>query len=414
MTYRYVREEGVLMMKPTILLAVIALALTSLVLAADPPELVNYQGVLRNSVDEPLDGSFSMTFRFFDALSGGDEILVDTHGAVNVSDGLFNVELGSGSVTDGSGPGEFTTLSEVFAQHTDLYLQVEVAGEMLLPRTRVAAAGYALNARRVRGVEIVSDGDLELWVDGAAGDDANNGLDSTSPKKTIMGAVNAIPIVLNGDVTVHIKPGTYQEEIVLSGRHRNGLFTVLLQQDVLSPEVTAPSVLVQPPAHPCGTCSDIGILVMDEIVRLAGIKIDGFNFLSEGDPTGHGIIASGSTNLTLANVIISNNHTGIFGTDGHFVELEANCSIEGNDVGLRSSDHGSFEVNGPFASCDNGSAARASRNSWIRFEGSLVDCVFCPGDGSMVAELYSSITVDGACSGLPSCSASAEGLCPAP
>jgi hypothetical protein len=47
------------------ILALIALALTSFVPAADPPELINYQGVLRNSVDEPLNGIFSMTFRFF-------------------------------------------------------------------------------------------------------------------------------------------------------------------------------------------------------------------------------------------------------------------------------------------------------------------------------------------------------------
>ena len=51
--------------------------LSALVYAADPPQLINYQGVLRDSSDKPLDGSFPMTFRFFDALTAGDEILVD-------------------------------------------------------------------------------------------------------------------------------------------------------------------------------------------------------------------------------------------------------------------------------------------------------------------------------------------------
>ena len=51
-----------------------------------------------------------MTFRFFDAATAGDEILVDRHtaaltGAVTVSGGLFDVALGAGSVSDGSGPG---------------------------------------------------------------------------------------------------------------------------------------------------------------------------------------------------------------------------------------------------------------------------------------------------------------------
>jgi hypothetical protein len=45
-----------------------ALALAaSVVLAADPPTLVNYQGVLRDSLDKPRAVTFDMVFRFFDA-----------------------------------------------------------------------------------------------------------------------------------------------------------------------------------------------------------------------------------------------------------------------------------------------------------------------------------------------------------
>ena len=45
---------------------------------------------------------------FFDAQSGGSEILVDAHtggggSPVTVSNGLFSVQLGGGTVTDGSG-----------------------------------------------------------------------------------------------------------------------------------------------------------------------------------------------------------------------------------------------------------------------------------------------------------------------
>jgi hypothetical protein len=386
------------------------------VLASTPPDAINYQGVLRNASDQPLDGSYGMVFRFFDDPTAGNELLVDTHAAVTVTGGLFNVEIGSGSVADGSGSGTFSTLADVFAQHTDLYLEVEVSGEALSPRTTVSAAGYALNARRVRGTEIVSGGALDLYVDGATGNDDDDGLTSATAKKTIMGAVRSIPVILNGDVTVWIKPGTYNEEVVLSGRQRNGLFTVVLQQDSGNPEADTPSVIIQPPSHPCETCADIGVLVTDELVRLVGLNIDGFDFPGEGaDRVGDGIVASGSTNLTLANVVISNNDTGIFGTDGHFVELEADCVIEGNGIGLRASDHGSFEVNGPFDSCNNGSAALAARNSWIRFEGSPTDCVFCAGgDGAMSAELYSSITVDGGCSNWPGCTPTPEGLCPPP
>jgi hypothetical protein len=132
------------------------LLLFSAALAATPPPLVNYQGVLRNQNDAPLSGPFDMVLRFLDAESGGNEILVDQHAAatanaVIVSDGLFNVALGSGTVTDGSGPGTYTTLDAVFRDYGDVWLQVQVGAETLSPRTRIHSAPFALNATRLDG-----------------------------------------------------------------------------------------------------------------------------------------------------------------------------------------------------------------------------------------------------------------------
>jgi len=95
-------------------------------------------------------------FRFFSADVGGDEILVDTHDTLNgnpvpVTGGLFDVELGSGAVSDGSGPGTYTSLAGVFSAYANVYLSVGVGGETLSPRTRVVAAAYALNASRLEG-----------------------------------------------------------------------------------------------------------------------------------------------------------------------------------------------------------------------------------------------------------------------
>ena len=33
--------------------------------AASPPDLLNYQGVLRDASDNPLDGSYDMIFNFY-------------------------------------------------------------------------------------------------------------------------------------------------------------------------------------------------------------------------------------------------------------------------------------------------------------------------------------------------------------
>jgi hypothetical protein len=124
--------------------------------AASPPGFVNYQGVLRDASNKPLDGDHDMVFRFFTAETGGNEILIDRHtagdsDAVTVSGGLFSVRLGSGAIQDGSGPGTYTSLAAVFRDYDEVWLRVEVGGEVLDPRVRVVAAAYALNADHLDG-----------------------------------------------------------------------------------------------------------------------------------------------------------------------------------------------------------------------------------------------------------------------
>ena len=118
-------------------------------LAISPPPLINYQGVLRDSANRPLTGTYDMVFRFFDVPAGGNAILVDSHiggGGVVVSGGLFNAHLGGGSISDGPAPGTVTSLAEVFPAYAEVYLEVQVQGEVLAPRTRVLSSAYALAA----------------------------------------------------------------------------------------------------------------------------------------------------------------------------------------------------------------------------------------------------------------------------
>ena len=42
---------------------------------ATPPDAINYQGVLRDPADKPLNGTYAMVFRFFSADTGGDAVL---------------------------------------------------------------------------------------------------------------------------------------------------------------------------------------------------------------------------------------------------------------------------------------------------------------------------------------------------
>lgn len=124
--------------------------------AATPPALVNYQGVLRDAAGAPLSGTYDMTFRFFDVPVSGREILIDAHQAatmnpVVVSGGAFSTQLGAGTVTDGSGPGTYTSLAEVFRDYAAVWMEISIGAETLAPRVRVTASAYALNASNFEG-----------------------------------------------------------------------------------------------------------------------------------------------------------------------------------------------------------------------------------------------------------------------
>ena len=161
-----------IMKKLTITLAV-SLACWTVAPAAVPPDLVNYQGVLRDNNGNPETGNFDMTFRFFDAAAGGNEILVDEHlnsgsGDVAVTGGLFDVHLGGGTVSDGVAAlagDPYDSLSKVFRDFTEVWMQIQIGVEMLSPRVRVAAAAYALNATNAEQATTASNADTLDGVD---------------------------------------------------------------------------------------------------------------------------------------------------------------------------------------------------------------------------------------------------------
>lgn len=133
-----------------------SLALGAAVFAASPPGLIHYQGVLRNASGAPLTGSYDMTFTFYSATSGGDQILIDTHAGgsqVSVLGGLFATALGSGTVTDGTGPGTYTSLGNAFRDYGTVYVEIVVGGETFNQRVRVVSSAYALNADNLDGLD---------------------------------------------------------------------------------------------------------------------------------------------------------------------------------------------------------------------------------------------------------------------
>ena len=122
------------------------------------PDQINYQGVLRDAADQPLNGDFDMVFLFWSDAPFGDLIMVDQHliarsNPVTVTNGVFNVRLGSGRIADGAGPGTYASLADVFRDYSIVFLEVSVGGETLSPRTRILSAAYALNAENLDGMD---------------------------------------------------------------------------------------------------------------------------------------------------------------------------------------------------------------------------------------------------------------------
>jgi hypothetical protein len=114
---------------------------------------VNYQGRLSDSDGVPLDGTYGMSFALYDAATDGNLVWgPEEHTAVEVSDGLFSVGLGS--KTSGGIP---TT-----TWNGDRYLEITVGGETLEPRELIRSvpiAGMALTVPDgAMGTDQIADG----------------------------------------------------------------------------------------------------------------------------------------------------------------------------------------------------------------------------------------------------------------
>lgn len=95
------------------------------------PELLTYQGILKDNAGNLLTGTYSMTFRIYDAQTGGSALWTETQSSVSVSSGKFSVQLGT-----------VTALNLDFS--TDYWLSIQVGTDPeMSPRTRLTSAGYA-------------------------------------------------------------------------------------------------------------------------------------------------------------------------------------------------------------------------------------------------------------------------------
>jgi hypothetical protein len=85
-----------------------------------------YQGYLRQN-GQPVNGTVSLTFRLYNALTGGSQVASPINQTVNVQNGLFTVELNFGNVWTGA----------------ERYLEIQVGSVVLDRRVRITPTPYA-------------------------------------------------------------------------------------------------------------------------------------------------------------------------------------------------------------------------------------------------------------------------------
>lgn len=124
-----------------------ALFATAVVAVGQVPGLVNYQGRLTGPGGEPLDTTVSMTFSIYADSTGGDPLWSETHESVVVSNGLFNVVLGSvGPKNRESYPFD-VTISD-----GETFIDISIGEDPSLePRTRLMTMPYSIVSHAING-----------------------------------------------------------------------------------------------------------------------------------------------------------------------------------------------------------------------------------------------------------------------
>jgi hypothetical protein len=150
---------------------------------ADAQTLISYQGTLTDPNGSPVNTFVSMVFAIYDAPSVGNLKWGPETQSVLVSNGVFNVLLGSVTPIDPANLG------------SDLWLDIRVNGEQLIPRESIAGVIRAVMAERADG-DFIVNGNLGI---GTASPDARLRIVATEGHALIANG----PVSLWGAVGIH-------------------------------------------------------------------------------------------------------------------------------------------------------------------------------------------------------------------
>ena len=101
---------------------------------AEVPQMINFQGALKDANGLPVNSSVDLTFRIYDMETGGTPAWEELHIAVPVNDGIFNAELGG-----------FVPFPYDLLDNPELWITFRVSGEVdeMSPRKRILSVPYS-------------------------------------------------------------------------------------------------------------------------------------------------------------------------------------------------------------------------------------------------------------------------------
>ncbi len=94
------------------------------------PKLISHQGYVADNLGNGITGTLPMTFRMFNDSTGGSAILTQSFPGVSLAKGVFNVNINVSSLSFAS----------------QYWLETEVNGQTLSPRTRMTSAAYSMKS----------------------------------------------------------------------------------------------------------------------------------------------------------------------------------------------------------------------------------------------------------------------------
>lgn len=110
------------------------------------PPLSNFQGVATDAAGHRLAGAADLTFKYYDDSAAGTLLLTEAQAGVPLTNGLFDVVLGSGTLTAGAE----TSFPNVFSNHSAVWIGVTlkqgVLTQTLTPRLAIQSSPYAIHA----------------------------------------------------------------------------------------------------------------------------------------------------------------------------------------------------------------------------------------------------------------------------